>query len=815
MNRKQTIDPTILKTFEQVPDLYLILSTDLYILTASDTYLAATLTIRQEIVGKHIFEVFPDNPDTPEANAVKNLHASLMQVLTKKKAHQMKLQRYDVPRSKALGGGFEKKYWKPVNTPVLDESGEVQYIIHKVSDVTKHISDQQHIQNLTDREQAALAEASWQQNRLFDFFMQAPVAIGVFEGEDLMIELVNPLMCEIMGRRHTELLGKPLFEALPELEGQGFEDILNDVYKTGTSFEIKEAAATLKQGDKLIEGYYHTVYQPLINADGTVSGIINIVIDISEQVASRKKVEDSERQLRLITNAMPVLIGYLDKDEKYRFANQAYENWFNQNPEELIGHPVREIVGNKAYLGVKKYIERAKKGERVDFEAKMPYRDDFKRHIKTSYIPDIQNGNVLGFFTLVTDITEQVEARNQLEEQGKYFRMMADNVPVMIWVTQTDSSCTYLNKRWYEFTGQTKATGLGYGWLRAVHPDDVERSEQLFLQANEKQKPFEFIYRLKSKDGNYRWAIDSGLPKFSAEGKFEGFVGCVIDIHERQLSEEAMKEMSLKLATINDELRTANEQIMASNEELAASNQQLSYINADMDNFIYTASHDLRAPISNIEGLINALEKNLSSESKQAHLIIKLLEMITQSIERFKKTLNDLTQISRVQREEHTDVSEVNISILTHDVLLDLASIIEEADATFEINIQEDTLIRFSAKNARSIVYNLISNAIKYRSPQRKPLIKISCYQIEEFLVLTVEDNGLGMDLSEENKIFAMFKRLHDHVEGTGVGLYIVKKIIENAGGKIEVQSTLHQGSIFRVYFRQIPQIQKKSKLIL
>ena len=104
---------------------------------------------------------------------------------------------------------------------------------------------------------------------------------------------------------------------------------------------------------------------------------------------------------------------------------------------------------------------------------------------------------------------------------------------------------------------------------------------------------------------------------------------------------------------------------------------------------------------------------------------------------------------------------------------------------------------------ARSIVYNLISNAVNYYSPKRQPLILVSCWLEGEYLVLSVADNRLGMDLSDNSKIFAMFKRLHDHVEGTGVGLYIVKKIIENAGGKIEVESKVDQGSTFRVYFRQ------------
>ncbi|MEK6479470.1 PAS domain-containing protein [Catalinimonas sp. 4WD22] len=805
MKRQINTDSNTLKAFENIPDLYIVLSPDLQILTASNAYLSVFNVERDEIVHKHLLEIFPNHPDAPQARTIDNLLKSLENVLATRKPHHMDVQRYDIS---SPSGKLERKYWQPFNFPVLNDDNEIMYIIHKTVDITKQVNDQEYIQELSEREKEALDEAKWHHKRYTDFIMQAPIAISFFMGKDHIIKLVNPLMCNIMGREADDIVEKPLFDALPELVGQGYENVLAEVYKTGEAIEFKESPATLMLDHKLIQGFYHTVYQPVKNTRGNVIGIINIVTNVTKQVEARKKIEDSERQLRLITNAMPVLIGYLDQEEKYRFANQTYKSWFNQNPEDLIGLPVRDVIGNKAYERVKKYIDRAKKGEKVDFEAKMPYRDDFVKHIKTSYIPDIQDAKVLGFFTLVTDITDHVEARHQLELRENYFRMMADNVPVMIWVTQPDGSCTYLNKRWYDFTGQSKESSLGYGWLSTVHPDDVARSERLFLQANEEQKSFEFIYRLKSKNGEYRWAIDSGLPKFNEEGKFEGFVGCVIDIHERQLSEEAMQKLSLKLAKTNDDLSFANEQILASNEELALSNQQLSYINADMDNFIYTASHDLRAPISNIEGLMDAMEKNLSSESRQAPLINKLLGMITDSINRFKNTLDDLTQISRIQREEHTDISEVSISRLIHEVMLDLSSKIEEAGAVFDINIKEDTLLHFSAKNARSIVYNLVSNAIKYRSEHRKPLIKISSFQQEEHLILTIEDNGLGMGPSEENKIFAMFKRLHDHVEGTGVGLYIVKKIIENAGGKIEVQSTLHQGSIFRVYFRQNPQIQ-------
>src|SRR5690606_21527717 len=103
------------------------------------------------------------------------------------------------------------------------------------------------------------------------------------------------------------------------------------------------------------------------------------------------------------------------------------------------------------------------------------------------------------------------------------------------------------------------------------------------------------------------------------------------------------------------------------------------------------------------------------------------------------------------------------------------------------------------------VFYNLISNSLKYKSPDREPVIKISCQQNDEFFIVTVEDNGLGMDLSSGESIFGLFRRLHNHVEGTGIGLYIVKKIMDNAGGKIEVESEVGVGSAFRLYFKKDP----------
>lgn len=129
--------------------------------------------------------------------------------------------------------------------------------------------------------------------------------------------------------------------------------------------------------------------------------------------------------------------------------------------------------------------------------------------------------------------------------------------------------------------------------------------------------------------------------------------------------------------------------------------------------------------------------------------------------------------------------------------------IIEASNTQIEMEIDDCFVVEFPLKNLQSIIYNRLSNAIKYRSPERIPFIKVHCSMTDEYTTLSVSDNGLGMDLSNSVKIFAIFKRLHNHVEGSGIGLYMVKRIVENVGGKVEVTSKLGEGSTFKVYFKK------------
>lgn len=352
----------------------------------------------------------------------------------------------------------------------------------------------------------------------------------------------------------------------------------------------------------------------------------------------------------------------------------------------------------------------------------------------------------------------------------KEFESLLESLPVMVWTKGKEGRQEYFNHRWVEYTGIPEGNHE-WDWTDLIHPKDHDQAVTLWDESLKTGHVFEFEYRLKRYDGTYRWHVSKAIPIFNNDHEIYIWVGICTDVHDNKNKEQ----------------------------ELARKNKELLQMNTDLENFVYTASHDLKAPISNVEGLVNALKDDtcykVESENKE------LLSLIDKSVHKLKTIIKDLTEISKVQREINDDVRVVSISDTLNEVSADMDKIIEESGVIVCRNIQADKL-EFSKRNLRSIIYNLLSNAIKFRSPDRVPEVTISTYRQDQYLVLSVQDNGIGIDLSKGDKLFLMFKRMNSHIEGAGVGLYIVKRIIENNGGKIEVESAIEKGSVFRVYFK-------------
>lgn len=232
---------------------------------------------------------------------------------------------------------------------------------------------------------------------------------------------------------------------------------------------------------------------------------------------------------------------------------------------------------------------------------------------------------------------------------------------------------------------------------------------------------------------------------------------------------------------------------------LSSINKDLTRTNKDLDNFIYTASHDLKAPISNIEGLIHILKDEVKNYNRAD--LNDLINLINVSVNKFKTTIQSIAEVAKVQKNVDESEELLKVVDVVEEVKFNLSKQIEESQPQIKLDLKEQ-FVKYSKKNFTSIVYNLVSNAIKYKDYNRTPVIIISTKIEEGYFVLSVKDNGLGMKPDYEEKIFKMFKRMHDHVEGTGIGLYIIKRIVDNSGGKIKVFTELGKGSEFKIFLK-------------
>ena len=390
--------------------------------------------------------------------------------------------------------------------------------------------------DISDRKQAeeALRQSEEQSRNILE-----SIDDGFFSlDENWRFTYVNRSAEILLDRTPGALIGKNFWEEFPGLNGSEFERVHRRVANERVALSV---TAFYPDHDR----WYEVRTYPAAN------GITIYFRNVTDQKLAEEVLQQREAELRLVTNAVPALICFVDSDQCYRFHNRAYEEWFGSEAKEIYAKHLREVLGETGYQGIRPYVEQVLAGEEVTFETQIPYKDGVTRYVNATYVPRFNSqGKVEGFVALVNDITDRKQAEATLRESEARFRLMADAAPVLIWMSGTDKLCYYFNLPWLNFTGRTIEQETGNGWAEGVHPDDFERCLDTYVTAFDARQPFKMEYRLKRCDGIYRWIMDEGVPRYGLEGEFLGYIGSCVDIEDHKQAEEALGESESRLRLI-------------------------------------------------------------------------------------------------------------------------------------------------------------------------------------------------------------------------------------------------------------------------
>ena len=417
------------------------------------------------------------------------------------------------------------------------------------------------------------------------------------------------------------------------------------------------------------------------------------------------------------------------------------------------------------------------------------------------------DGEVGGVLVTVTETTDKKRTEWALKESEIRFRAIADDAPVFIFLAGENAAVDYLNKTWRDYTGISIDDSKGRAWADITHPDDIDPATKIYMDGFNKRTSCTFENRQKGTDGIHRTILWKATPRFSADGNFIGMMGVGLDIHERKKAEETLRESEERYRALS---HTLEEKVQERTGELLAKNIELEKANSQLESFAYISSHDLQEPLRKIQTfsayIIDTEAQNLSDKGKD-----KFLRMQS-AAQRMQTLINDLLTYSRTSTED-IKLEKTSLSKIVVEVQEDLKEELQQHHATIEVGaLHEVNIIPFQF---RQLLINLVSNSLKFSRGGENPVIKIyseygkgvefneeKLAKETNYCHISIADNGIGFDQQYSDKIFEVFQRLHEKKEtkGTGIGLAIVKKIVENHQGLITAKGQFNKGATFDIY---------------
>lgn len=407
--------------------------------------------------------------------------------------------------------------------------------------------------------------------------------------------------------------------------------------------------------------------------------------------------------------------------------------------------------------------------------------DDGQERYFEAVVAPSNSGRLL---VILRDVHARKMAQLKAQESEQRFRTMADYAPVLLWMSGLNAECEYFNKGWLEFTGRALEEELGVGWAEGVHYEDFQTCMDTYLTAFAARHSFEMEYRLRNAQGEFRWLLDRGIPRYTPDGEFAGFIGSCIDITDARVAREQAYEHTERLAASLSERDTLLVKLGRRSRELARSNSEL-------EQFVYAASHDLRAPLRAIHMLAEWISSDLGKIENPD--VIKQLDLLKKRVSRMTTLLDDLLEYSRVGRDNQV-AQPVDVQQLLRDALEML--VLPEG---FVVDLPHEALsLETPAGPLKQVFANLINNAVVHHHRDRGK-IQILARDLDDTIEFSVSDDGPGIPEKFHDRVFQMFQTLQprDRVEGSGIGLALVKKSVEAAGGGITLDSN-GEGCTFR-----------------
>jgi hypothetical protein len=503
--------------------------------------------------------------------------------------------------------------------------------------------------------------------------------------------------------------------------------------------------------------------------------------DITERLRAEEGQRVTAAELRVIADNLPVSFCYVDKDQRYRFANRVHAQLLGHSPESTVGKTVREIIGEELYPLFQGKIEQVLAGQRVSYMESYEIPGSPRVAYDINLLPDIDaSGAVGGYFSLVLDISDRVRTEEALRTNQELLAEAQRIAKIGSWELDLHTNAL----RWSDeifriFEIDPAVFDASYeAFLDAIHPDDRDAVNTTYSRSVATREPYEIVHRLRMADGRIKHVRERCESHYADDGTALRSVGTVQDITDQRQAEQAVERLNLEL---EHRVRERTASLDAANKELAT--------------FTYTVSHDLKAPLRSIDGYSRLLlldhADRLNDEGRN------LLQIVRKSTAQMGQLIDDLLAYAHVERSA-VATSPCDLHALLKALLAERASEIAERNVTIRMPATWPEVVADQDGLALAL-RNVLENALKFSQGVSEPVIEIGGQEQAASWLLWVRDQGIGFDMKYHDRIFEIFQRLQrtEEYPGTGVGLAIVRRAMERMGGRVWAESMPGQGSTF------------------